>query len=72
MNKKTEENSVVQFLTNEGVEIKMVKKNRKYHILVLDSVKKNAKSKKVFESLSTDKSMQEFFKYCNHFTKKIK
>ena len=50
----------------------MIKKNRKYHILVLDSVKKNAKSKKVFESLSTDKSMQEFFKYCNHFTKKIK
>jgi len=71
MKNKPKEESIVEFLTNEGVEIKMIKKNRKYNIFVLDS-KKNSKNKKVFESLHTDKSMQEFFKFCNHFTKKIK
>lgn len=70
-NKEKKEESIVEFLTNEGVEIKMVKKNRKYNIFVTES-KKNAKNKKVYASLSTDKSMQEFFKFCNHFTKKIK
>jgi len=71
MKNKTKEKSIIEFVTNEGVEIKMIKKNRKYNIFVTES-KKSDKNKKVFASLHTDKSMQEFFKYCNHFTKKIK
>ncbi len=69
--KNKENESIIEFVTNEGVEIKMIKKNRKYNIFVTES-KKNAKNKKVYASLSTDKSMQEFFRFCNHFTKKIK
>lgn len=69
--KNKEEESIIEFVTNEGVEIKMIKKNRKYNIFVTES-KKSAKNKKVFASLHTEKSMQEFFRFCSHFTKKIK
>ena len=50
MKNKTKEESIIEFVTNEGVEIKMIKKNRKYNIFVTES-KKSAKNKKVFESL---------------------
>ena len=51
-NKENKEESIIEFLTNEGVEIKMIKKNRKYNIFVTES-KKNNKNKKVYASLST-------------------
>lgn len=66
-----EETKVIEFLTNEGAEVKMIQRNRKFNILVTDA-KKKIKMKKVFESLDREKSLKQFFKFCNFFTKDIK
>ena len=66
-----EESKIIEFLTNEGVEIQMIKRNRKYNILVSDE-KKKIKTRKVFETLDTEIAMNQFFKFCNFFTKELK
>lgn len=65
-----EEKPIIEFITKEGVEIKLIKRKVKFLILVTES-KKKIKDKKVFESLNVDKSTTQFFKICNYFTKDI-
>jgi len=71
MNRMKKEERIIEFVTNRGVEIKLLKKTEKYYILVSDS-KKKVKNKKVFDSLDMDTSMQQFFKVCNFFTKELR
>jgi len=67
---KIKDDALIEFVTNNGVGIKMVKRNNKYYILVSDD-KKRMKSRKVFESLDTNLSTNQFFKFCTFFTKEI-
>tara|TARA_R110000737_G_scaffold341775_2_gene365951 strand:- start:210 stop:422 length:213 start_codon:yes stop_codon:yes gene_type:complete len=68
--KKEEEEFIVEFLTIEGIEIKVHKGKSRYTILVSDG-KKKSKLKKVYESLDNKKTMSKFFNICNHYTKQL-
>lgn len=66
-----QEKKIIEFITNEGVDIKLIKRNNKYNIIVTEE-KKKVNQRKVFESLNTELSMKQFFKICNFFTKDLK
>tara|TARA_R110000796_G_scaffold192641_1_gene309295 strand:+ start:9208 stop:9423 length:216 start_codon:yes stop_codon:yes gene_type:complete len=70
MKKDVPNELVVEFITNEGVKISMLKKNNKYHILITSDAKKN-KAKRIHESLDVNVSRKKFFSICNYYTKDI-
>lgn len=65
-----EEKQLIEFQTNDGVDIQMIERHKKFYILVSEE-KKRIKRRKVFESLDQDKANTQFFKICNYFTKEI-
>ncbi len=67
-----ESKNVIEFLTNSGIKIEMIKENHKYKIMVTDSKEKTVKKRKVFESLNDKISTQQFFKICKYFGKYTK
>jgi hypothetical protein len=68
---KIEEKILIEFLTENKVEVKLVKRRNKFYILVSED-KKKIKNKSVFETLDQQKSMDRFHKICSYFTKDLK
>lgn len=66
-----EEKQLIEFITNNDVEISLVYRSNKYYILATDKKKKMIK-RQVFTSLHKDLSTKEFFKVCKYFSKDLK
>ena len=61
---------IIEFQTNDGVNISLIKERNKYKILVSEQ-KKRVRNRKVFESLNTEVSLNQFHKLVAFFTKDL-